>query len=302
MREVFYSNGKLLISGEYAVLDGAKAWAMPTKFGQYLNVSKNDSGLLTWKSFDDNGLVWFEGVYKKDSLIEVSSSDSKISETLVLLLSEALKMNSEFLADSKGFDVETKLTFPRNWGLGSSSTLINNIAQWSKADAFQLLWNGFSGSGYDIACAKTNSPIVYQIVNGLPKVNVIDVKPPFSELLYFVHLNKKRNSRDAIKAYRHRELDKPALLKKISDIGVEMIACSKIEDFEILMQDHETLLSQALGIATVKEELFADYKGSIKSLGAWGGDFILATGDETTSSYFKKKGYHTILPFQEMIL
>jgi len=30
----FYSNGKLLITGEYLVLDGAKALALPTKYGQ----------------------------------------------------------------------------------------------------------------------------------------------------------------------------------------------------------------------------------------------------------------------------
>ena len=29
--EKFYSHGKLLITGEYAVLDGAKAIALPTK-------------------------------------------------------------------------------------------------------------------------------------------------------------------------------------------------------------------------------------------------------------------------------
>ena len=32
--QTFYSNGKLLITGEYVVLDGAKALALPTKFGQ----------------------------------------------------------------------------------------------------------------------------------------------------------------------------------------------------------------------------------------------------------------------------
>jgi hypothetical protein len=30
-KKKFYSNGKLLITGEYLVLDGAKAFALPTK-------------------------------------------------------------------------------------------------------------------------------------------------------------------------------------------------------------------------------------------------------------------------------
>ena len=42
--------------------------------------------------------------------------------------------------------------------------------------------------------------------------------------------------------------------------------------------------------------------GTIKSLGAWGGDFVLATGDEEAQKYFKRKGYKTIIPFQDMIL
>jgi mevalonate kinase len=37
----FYSHGKLLITSEYAVLDGAKALALPTRLGQKLSVSKN---------------------------------------------------------------------------------------------------------------------------------------------------------------------------------------------------------------------------------------------------------------------
>ena len=33
--------------------------------------------------------------------------------------------------------------------------------------------------------------------------------------------------------------------------------------------------------------LFNDFKGAIKSLGAWGGDFILATAKQDPTAYFK---------------
>jgi hypothetical protein len=52
---------------------------------------------------------------------------------------------------------------------------------------------------------------------------------------------------------------------------------------------------------TVQQRFFSDFKGQTKSLGAWGGDFILATGDETTIDYFKLKGYHTVIPYTSMI-
>ena len=60
-------------------------------------------------------------------------------------------------------NITTKLTFPRAWGLGTSSTLISLIAQWAKCDPFELLFEAFGGSGYDIACATANSPISYQL-------------------------------------------------------------------------------------------------------------------------------------------
>jgi len=53
---------------------------------------------------------------------------------------------------------------------------------------------------------------------------------------------------------------------------------------------------------TVKEALFPDFKGVIKSLGAWGGDFVLAISRENPTGYFRERGYETVLPFSEMIL
>ena len=37
--QTFYGHGKLLLTGEYAVLDGAKALSIPTRFGQSLEVT-----------------------------------------------------------------------------------------------------------------------------------------------------------------------------------------------------------------------------------------------------------------------
>ena len=36
----------------------------------------------------------------------------------------------------------------------------------------------------------------------------------------------------------------------------------------------------------IKENAFSDYFGQVKSLGAWGGDFVLVTGNEDTPSIF----------------
>ena len=302
MKKEFYSNGKLLISGEYAVLDGALGFAIPSSYGQSLHVTPTTSGFLEWTSLDENDEIWFSAKFDLKDLRVVSTSDETIAKTLTSLLLEANAQNPLLLTESDGFQIETHLTFPRSWGLGSSSTLINNIAQWGRVDAFQLLQNAFGGSGYDIACAQYNSPLTYQLKDGNPQVEKIDFDPIFKEHLFFIHLNQKQNSKEAIANYREQQFDKPQLVKEVSNITKKMIGASTLSGFETLMEEHEALLSKALKIQPVKQRLFPDYFGAIKSLGAWGGDFVLATGDEKTRSYFKSKGFETVISYSKMSL
>lgn len=302
MKREFYSNGKLLMTGEYAVLDGAKAWAIPTKYGQSLIVIETESKKIEWKSLDEKDKVWFEAIYDLESMTGISSTNSEISATLLEILIEAQKLNPHFLTDGLGYGVESKLTFPRDWGLGSSSTLINNIAQWGNINPYQLLENTFGGSGYDIACAQHNKPILFEIKKGLPTILELKRSPAFIKSLFFIYLNKKQNSRDAIKKYYSEEIDRKELSKTISQITKRMVTSTSIEDFEWLMSWHENVISDALNTPTIKTKLFSDYPRAIKSLGAWGGDFILVTGDESSMAYFKQKGYSTIIPYSEMTL
>ncbi|WP_420604011.1 GYDIA family GHMP kinase [Flagellimonas sp.] len=302
MQKTFYSNGKLLLSGEYAILDGAVGLAIPTKYGQTLQVTETSLGKLEWSSFDEQGSIWFEGIYALDGFKEISTSNKTISSTLIQLLSEAKSQKPAFLNNASGVKVETKLSFPRNWGLGTSSTLINNIAQWAQVDAYQLLWNAFGGSGYDIACAKHNSPILYALESGVPIVEKVSFNPPFKDSIYFVHLNQKQSSKKAIAAYRKQNFDKKWLISRISAITKRMVDTSTVTEFESLLTEHEEILSEVLGLPPVKIKLFQDYPGAIKSLGAWGGDFVMVTGSEENMDYFKSHGYSTIIPFSEMTL
>ncbi|MBC8766416.1 GHMP kinase [Arenibacter sp. BSSL-BM3] len=306
MTKQYYSNGKLLITGEYLVLDGALSLAVPTLYGQSLAVKEIKENLLVWKSLDDKGRTWFEGVYELDKLSEVSdnalSPESKpISDRLIKLLLEAKKLNPNFLASDQGLEISTALNFPREWGLGSSSTLINNIAQWANIDAYELLWNAFSGSGYDIACAQHNNPITYQLKNSKPIALTVGFNPSFKNDLYFVYLNQKQNSREGIAHYRDKDFNTFTTLSQISSITQRILTCTRLSQFEKLLKKHEAILSDILEVATVKERLFPDYKGAIKSLGAWGGDFILATGNKTTPDYFKEKGYATVISYSKMV-
>ena len=306
MKKQYYSNGKLLITGEYLVLDGAQSLAVPTLYGQSLSVKETQDRLLTWKSLDEKGKPWFESVYELGEFGPVSKNTlpeeaSDTSVTLKKILSEARKLNPSFLAATQGYEITTALNFPREWGLGSSSTLINNIAQWAQIDAYALLWNAFSGSGYDIACAQNNSPITYQLKNTKPIVQTADFNPSFKNDLYFVYLNQKQNSREGIAHYREKDFNSFTQISQISSITQRILTCTRLSQFDKLIKKHEFILSEILGMPPVKERLFPDFKGAIKSLGAWGGDFILVTGNKTAPDYFKEKGYAIVIPYSKMV-
>lgn len=301
----FYSNGKLLLTGEYVVLDGAKSLAIPTKFGQALvvkHVVSTDRRKLVWESYDERKNCWYTSSFFLDELTLNTPHTDEVSQILTTILSEAKRLNPSFLTGIHDFHVKTMLTFPRNWGLGSSSTLIHNIALWANIDPYALLWNAFSGSGYDIACAKHHTPIVYELINNKPKVTEISFAPSFMDQLYFIHLNQKQNSRAAITKYRQKRGHFINEIKIVNAITSEMISCKSLHDFNLLLSEHEEIIATIIEETPVKKRLFSDYFGEIKSLGAWGGDFILATGNADTPNYFSKKGYTTIIPFKEMIL
>jgi len=306
----FYSNGKLLLTGEYFVLDGAKSLAVPTTCGQDLTVEPIKEPQLICQSFTNTGECWLEVIFDLPRLRLVSADfeatkdggNDTLAENLRTILIETQRLNPTFLNSENGILVKTNLTFPKDWGLGTSSTLINNLANWSNVNPYQLLENTFGGSGYDIACAQNNTPILYTR-NGInPSVEKVAFNPVFKNQLYFVYLNKKQNSREGIKRYKTLKGTLTSEIQQISKLSQLFLTCDNFKDFEKLMFEHEQLVSKVIQLQPVQKELFSDYFGQTKSLGAWGGDFILATGNDDTPGYFKQKGYETIIPYQDLIL
>lgn len=298
--EQFYSNGKLLLSGEYSVLDGALALAVPTKFGQSLEVSLLDVPVLIWESFNCIKQLWFQAEIKLEKLSELSE-EPKLA-TLQKILLVAQELNPAFLSDGNGAFVQTFLTFPNEWGLGTSSTLINNIASWAKVDAFELLQKSFGGSGYDIACAQNDAAIHYKIIETNPIVKKVAFHPSFLKHIYFVYLNQKQDSKEGIQLYKDTNGDKESFVAGISELTNEITLCSDYNEFMSLLKKHERVTGDFIGIVPIQEQLFADFNGAVKSLGAWGGDFIMAVGDDNTPEYFEEKGFEIILPYKDMIL
>ena len=294
-----YSSGKVLLTGEYVILDGALSLASPTKYGQYLKLEENQSNLINWKSMNYDGKIWFECTIKNENLEIKSTSSKKVSETLIRIVNLIREYNTSFLKNH-GSDILTNLTFDKDWGLGSSSTLISNLAKLSGVDPYVLNKKIFKGSGYDIACATSSSPIVYQLNKGQNIIDEVSFKPPFHEKIYFIYLNKKQSSILEIENYNNKASD--SIINEINNITSMILKCNTIEAYNELIESHELIISKLISKPTIKETLFKDFNGSIKSLGAWGGDMIMATSHSDPNRYFKKKGYSTIFEYEELLV
>ena len=295
----FYANGKLLLTGEYVVLDGALALALPTKYGQGLIVEKRTGKGLKWESYDEYGKCWFQHSFPHFN----TPSDNPTVERMRTIFKAIQELNPNFQYDSTV--ISTHLTFPQNWGLGSSSTLIALLSKWAAVNPFELLEKTFGGSGYDIACALSDQPILYQIENKTPTYQTAYFEPSFSEHLYFVHLGKKQNSREGIQHYRSRAKKNTVAIEMISEITKKIYHTNSLLPFELLLKRHERIISKLVGLPKVQELHFEYYWGVVKSLGAWGGDFALVTSHksyEETKQFFKEKGFSTFLKYEEMVL
>ena len=298
---LFKSNGKILLTSEYLVLDGAKAIALPSKLTQDLYVEQCDKEIIEWQGIDEKGNVWYEeNFYLKNNELVYSAEKNNTSEKLLLLFNHILKTRE--VKDILGNKFSTKLNFKREWGLGTSSTFVNNLAKWANIDPYRLLFSAFKGSGYDIACCDVNNPIIFEKKQNSINVKNITFNPPFIENIYLIHLDKKQNTQTSITNYLRNKSKKNDLIKRINLISEEMLQCKNLNHFEDLIVEHESIISQAISQEPIQKLTFNDYNlGKIKSLGAWGGDFILVTSKNNDLSYFNNKGFETILKLSDLV-
>ena len=292
------SPGKLLITSEYYVTKGSLALAIPTKFRQSLDFKYDNSNRLKWKSYDKENDIWIDCEFELSNF-KITKNKNKHSKTLQSILISANNINPEFLINNGGGLVTTQLNFSRKWGLGTSSTLINNISKCANIDPYELLWSNYKGSGYDIACALAKRPILYKLENNVPIVKSIQFSPDYTKNIFFIYLNKKQDSNKEIDKFFELKISKQTI-NKLSDLTIEFVNSKTLLDFQNCIIKHENIISKTLKVDTIKNMYFKDYEGQIKSLGAWGGDFILAAGPVNSKKYFYDKGYNTVLNYKEI--
>lgn len=322
---LYQAHGKFLLTGEYLVLKGALSLAVPLKLGQSLQVTLADTDMhrLHWIASQPEK-PWFSVLFDSETLLPLSTDDPAKAEKLASILNAVrqLKPNAFVGCDLR---FRTHLDFDPNWGLGSSSTLIANLARWADVNPYELLKLTFGGSGYDIACATAEGPIYYQLVDArsalrqaqgpnvvepvetpTPIVKSIDFQPLFAEHLFFIYQGQKQSSSKEIKAFLAKAdpVDLQKDIEAVSEISRTLPKCQNLDEFAMLMQCHERIISRCIGQEPVQKR-FPDFEGVLKSLGAWGGDFILAATNwdrDQVKAYFKGKGLEVIFGYNELVL
>ena len=325
---LYQAHGKFLLTGEYLVLRGALALALPLKLGQTLSVETRHGTSLQWDAHKPDE-HWFSVTLDPENLEINHCTDQNKAEKLAQILQAVKNLNPNAF---KGNDLKfrTHLDFDPNWGLGSSSTLIANLARWANVNPYELLRLTFGGSGYDIACATAEQPIYYQLsmsksafrqaqrptldlpakvpepVEGpTPMVEPIDFNPPFAEHLFFIYQGQKQSSSKEIKAFlaQANPIDLHKDIESVSEISRAVPKCESLDEFAMLMQCHERIISRCIGQEPVQKR-FPDFEGVLKSLGAWGGDFILAATEWTENQvreYFKGKGLEVVFGYNDLV-
>ncbi|ACU08741.1 hypothetical protein FIC_02308 [Flavobacteriaceae bacterium 3519-10] len=297
-----FSPGKLLLTAEYTVLDGALALAVPTKWGQEFFFEEIEDGeaIVCWEALHQDKL-WLQATINYAAWEVAQTNLPEPAQFILKVLQNVAQLSSLKFKSTTSYRLKTNLQFPPDYGLGSSSTLINNLAEWAAIDAFTLNEMSLGGSGYDIAVAKEKSAIVFQNTAGRKISEPVNFSPPFLDELIFIHLNQKQNSREGIELYRSKNVSAD-VIDWFSEFTQKVILCEDVEQFSGLMASHEQKLSNYLLIKTAKEKHLPGCPVFVKSLGAWGGDFVMSRKFPNYESYFSELGFTHIYTWKELIL
>jgi len=296
------ARGKFLLTGEYLVLKGAKSLALPLKYGQTMSVNELPKSICTWQSLQ-NGKAWFEAIFDENLQLQ-ETNNKEVAHKLQEIFDNITHQNpnaTNFLV-AKAFEFDTD--FPRDWGLGTSSTLIALLAKYTQTNPYKILEASFGGSGYDLACAFAESPIFYTRNAYNPKVEIAPFHPNFTDKIYFVYLGQKQNSSNEVKKFFKEAVITETQIQDISKLSDAFCLAQNVQDFMNAMHKHEVIMSEILKTPRIKESLFSDFDGEVKSMGAWGGDFVLVASDrepDYVKNYFLDKKFVTILGYSNVL-
>ncbi len=294
------AHGKFLLTGEYMVLKGAEALAVPLRKGQSMLAVPTEGEAIYWEGFAPGG-KWLESALHAQTLDILAGEDTGKSERLASVIREIRKQNPAFWTEG-GRWVRTDLDFDPAFGMGSSSTFLALMCDAAGVDPFPVMRATFGGSGYDLACAFALGPIIFSLKEDTPQVKSVCLSPAVTSKLFFVYSGKKMVSSGEVKKFNNLAVDDEAI-GKITEITRKAAASQNADEFASLMREHEQLMGHILG-QPVLQTHFPDFGGTVKSMGAWGGDFFMAVHEnrENAIEYFQQKGFHTVFTYEDLTL
>ena len=296
------ANGKLLLTSEYFILDGATGWAMPTQFGQSMTASPTNSTPL-WQAFCHDKTPWLE------TNLDFSNKEpfSKETELLFQILEYIKTENPETFHQKIKHHFQLMIDFDKSWGLGTSSTFLALIADFFEIDAYKLNQTFFKGSGYDIACAFASEALLYTNLDLENRsIEPFPIAASIKPHLYFIYTGQKQNSREAIQYYRKLpNKEKEIAINDLNFITSELIRKQNYKDWIYFLKIHEDIVSKVLKLEKVGQNIAKELPFFSKSLGAWGGDFILCLADDEPQNIKNRivqSGFETYFDYEGLIL
>ena len=304
----YFSHGKILLAGEYAVMCGVEALALPVKAGQWQHVWEMPAkgvSKLVWQSKEADGTVWFECRIDTDIMHVSETDNTAYSDTLLKLLLHIKEQKPDFFLH-KNIRIETECEFDRTFGLGSSSTLVCNLAKWSGVNAHDLQERVLGGSGYDIAVGNLGKPLVYWREQSEPNWSAWQLPVDFTQHWYLAFPGKKQNSREALNDVK-KQLEiiqtDVALLQQMNACIQAIKTPRSLPMLEAMLEMWQALLAQRLDLPRPYETLdLSPVRGGLcKYLGAWGGDVLLInhTFLEANESAFENM---QLVPWNEFVI
>lgn len=298
--EKYYAHGKFLLTAEYLVMAGADAIVLPLNKGQHLSLLEDEHEQLRWESWYE-GELWFQADFNAHNFDVLETED----QFRAAFISRILKEAKELAKKEKSFQAKkiiTELEFSPDWGLGSSSTLIVNVSRLFDINAFDLHKRVSRGSGFDVAAGMSTYPFRYRLKKNKREMMPVRIPELFFNHTFFVYLGQKADSGIAVEEFSQQDKDLKIPVKYINEISGQFTEVESVRELSRITNEHEQFMSDVLGMPSPTDR-FADYPYGMKSLGAWGGDFIMAIhpkGKQEVERYFKHKGCPLVFSANEL--
>jgi mevalonate kinase len=299
--ESLFSHAKLILMGEYAVLHGSNAICLPLKTGQKLEIKNNIPGQIHWKwSFEKNILTDITLESESLEILETKAGNAQWAVDLILYIRQ---QNPVFLRD-KGCSLHFVNFFPPQWGLGSSSATISSLCRFAGVNPYVVNEKLMGGSGADIACTTAPKWFLYRRSLPQPELWQIPTEFQFPENTFFIYSGQKQETAGHLKSMvQTNSKFNNALWSEVDKFILRFIAASALPEAFKIIDDHELLIASQIQKQPIGN-LFKDFPGKVKSLGAWGGDFFMAMSQqphEFVKNYFSKKGFDKVFLWKDFV-